>query len=54
MKTTDVVWMCGSFGYLLSLVAEESAHDKCAEDIYKLLESFEELKTEPDGSTGEQ
>ena len=44
MGTTEVAWTKGSFGYLLNLIAEESAHDKHLDDFQKLLASFELLK----------
>ena len=45
LKTTEIVWVQGGFGYLLNLIAQEPEHDKHIEDFYKLLQSFETLKT---------
>ncbi len=43
MRTTEVVWKRASFGYLLNIIAEESAHDRFTPDYDKLLASFEYL-----------
>ena len=42
--TTEVLWTRGSFGYLLNLIAEESAHDKHLPDFNRLLAGFEFLQ----------
>ena len=46
MRTTEVLWTRGSFGYLLNLIADEAAHDVCLPEFQKLLVSFEPLKSE--------
>ncbi len=43
MLTTEYVWVSESRGYLLNLIAEESAHQKHGADFERLLESFEFL-----------
>ncbi len=44
--TTEVVWVRGSHGFLLNLIAEESAHDACLANFEKLLAAFEGLPEE--------
>ena len=43
MLTTEYVWVGESAGYLLNIIAEESAHEKYGADFERLLESFELL-----------
>lgn len=41
--TTEVVWVRGSFGYLLNLIAPESGHAKYLPEFEKLLAAVEHL-----------
>ncbi len=43
MLTTEYIWVHNSAGYLLNLIAEESAHEMYGADFERLLESFEFL-----------
>lgn len=41
--TTEVLWTHGAAGYIMVLIAEESAHEKYLPDFLKLVASFEYL-----------
>ena len=46
MKTTEVVWVCGTSGYLLNIIAPASGHDEFLPAFEELLGRFERLGEE--------
>jgi transglutaminase-like putative cysteine protease len=47
IKTTEILWTDGRSGYLVNLIAEESAHDSLAKQFEQIPVSFESLGGSP-------